>query len=39
MPKTLPAFVSPGEEDKAICFTHDFGAGWERTPCGSGGNA
>lgn len=32
MPKALPALVMPGEEDEAICFMHDFGAGWARTP-------
>jgi len=32
MPKVPPAFMSPGEEDEAICFMIEFGAGWARTP-------
>jgi hypothetical protein len=32
MPKVPPAFMSPGEEDEAICFMDEFGAGWARTP-------
>jgi tetratricopeptide (TPR) repeat protein len=32
MPKVLPAFMSPGEANEAICFMDEFGAGWARTP-------
>jgi len=32
MPKTMPAFMSPGEEDEAICYMSEGGAAWSSTP-------
>lgn len=32
LPKTLPAFICPGEEDEAMHYAADFGSGWHMTP-------
>jgi tetratricopeptide (TPR) repeat protein len=31
MPKTKPPFISPGDEDEAICYADEFAAGWTGT--------
>lgn len=32
MPKSLPPYMSPGEEDEAIFYVEEFGYGWQRSP-------
>ncbi len=32
MPKTMPAFMSPGEADEAIYYMSEGGAAWSSTP-------
>ncbi len=32
MPKTMPAYMSPGEADEAICYMDEGGAAWLSTP-------
>ena len=32
MPKSLPPYMSPGEEDEAIHYVEEFGTGWQRSP-------